>query len=82
MAAQSVMADGDVVRGIFNGDLLAKFKAMEDKLGSSPLFSLKTIDTQENAIEAFSYYTSVKSHFSSCVQTLTAKMDQEIDGIE
>jgi hypothetical protein len=71
MAAQSVMADGDVARGVFNADLLTKFKAMEDKLGASPLFSLKTIDTQENAKEACPYYTGVKNHFSSLVQTLT-----------
>lgn len=82
MAAQSAVAVDDEARCVFNTDLAARFTAMEAELGVSPLLTLHTIETVENARNALDYYTGAKETLLALMRTLTEQHDTAQEDVE
>lgn len=77
MATQSAVAAGDEERAILNTSLTQRFEQMEKDLGVSPLLTLHTIETKDNATSACTYYSGAKSTLLALMRTLTEQRDVE-----
>ena len=71
MSAQSVVAIDDQSRELLNVSLMQRFEQMEATLGVSPLLTMHTIGTKDEATEACTYYSDARNALLDLMRNMT-----------